>query len=58
MHSEDDQVVPYAASAPLAAKLLRHGTLKTYSGLPHGMPTSHADIINADIMAFLKGESA
>ncbi|URD59812.1 alpha/beta hydrolase [Sphingomonas sp. KRR8] len=53
MHSEDDQVVPYAASAPLAAKLLRQGTLKTYHGLPHGMPTSHPDIINADLLAFI-----
>ncbi|WP_156255026.1 alpha/beta fold hydrolase [Sandarakinorhabdus oryzae] len=53
LHSEDDQVVPFAASAPLAAKLLKHGTLKTYPDLPHGMPTSHPDIINADILAFI-----
>lgn len=58
MHSEDDQVVPYAASAPLAVKLLKDGTLKTYNGLPHGMPTSHPDIINADILAFIEGDSA
>jgi non-heme chloroperoxidase len=58
MHSEDDQVVPYAASAPLAVKLLKDSTLKTYNGLPHGMPTSHPDIINADILAFIEGDSA
>jgi non-heme chloroperoxidase len=54
MHSDDDQIVPYAASAPLAVKLLKHGTLKTYKGLPHGMPTTHADIINQDILAFIR----
>lgn len=54
MHGTDDQIVPYAASAPLAAKLLPKGTLKTYEGFPHGMATSHADVINADILAFLK----
>ena len=52
MHSEDDQIVPFADSGPLAAKLLKHGTLKVYQGLPHGMPTTHADIINADLLAF------
>lgn len=57
MHSEDDQIVPYAASAPLAVKLLRHGTLRTYTGLPHGMPTTHADVINRDILAFVRGET-
>ncbi|WP_219895145.1 alpha/beta fold hydrolase [Aquisediminimonas profunda] len=54
LHSEDDQVVPYVASAPIAVKLLKNGTLKTYSDLPHGMPTSHPDIINADILAFIE----
>ena len=54
LHSEDDQVVPYADSGPLAAKLLKHSTFKSYKDLPHGMPTTHPDIINADIMAFLK----
>jgi non-heme chloroperoxidase len=53
-HGDDDQVVPYADSGPLSAKLLKHGTLKTYSGYPHGMPTTHADVINADILAFIK----
>jgi non-heme chloroperoxidase len=54
MHSEDDQIVPYAASGPLSAKLLKNGTLKTYKGFPHGMPTTHADTINADLLAFIK----
>jgi non-heme chloroperoxidase len=56
LHSDDDQIVPYADSAPLAAKLLKNGTLKTYHGLPHGMPTTHPDSINADLLAFIRGE--
>ena len=43
MHSEDDQIVPYVAAGPLSAKLLKHSTLKSYKGFPHGMPTTHAD---------------
>ena len=54
MHSEDDQVVPYVASGPLSAKLLKNGTLKTYKGFPHGMPTTQADTINADLLAFIR----
>jgi non-heme chloroperoxidase len=54
MHSEDDQIVPYADSGPLSAKLLKNGTLKTYKGFPHGMPTTEAETINADLLAFLK----
>jgi len=54
MHSEDDQVVPYADSGPLSAKLLKNGTLKTYKGFPHGMPTTQAETINADLLTFLK----
>jgi len=54
MHGEDDQIVPYADSAPLSAKLLKQGTLKTYKGFPHGMPTTEADTINADLLAFIK----
>jgi non-heme chloroperoxidase len=54
MHGDDDQVVPYADSGPLTAKLLRNGTLKTYSGFPHGMPTTQAETINADLLAFLE----
>lgn len=54
MHSEDDQVVPYAASGPRSAELLPNGTLKTYQGFPHGMPTTEAETINADLLAFLR----
>jgi non-heme chloroperoxidase len=57
MHGDDDQIVPYGISAPLSAKLLKNGTLKTYKGLPHGMPTTHAEIINADLLAFIKGKA-
>jgi non-heme chloroperoxidase len=55
MHGTDDQIVPYADSAPLSVKLLKEGTLKSYDGLPHGMCTTHADIINRDLLAFIKG---
>jgi non-heme chloroperoxidase len=54
-HGDDDQIVPYADSAPLSAKLLKNATLKTYKGFPHGMPTVHAETINADLLAFFKG---
>ena len=54
MHSEDDQIVPYQASGPLSAKLLKNGTLKTYKDYPHGMITTQADVINADLLAFIK----
>lgn len=54
MHGDDDQIVPYADSAPLSAKLLRQGTLKTYVGLPHGLCTTHPDAVNADLLAFIK----
>jgi non-heme chloroperoxidase len=57
MHSDDDQIVSYADSAPLSAKLLKNGTLKTYKGFPHGMPTTQADTINADLLAFLKADA-
>jgi non-heme chloroperoxidase len=55
MHGDDDQIVPYADSGPLSAKLLKNGTLKTYKNFPHGMCTTQADIINADLLAFIKG---
>jgi len=55
MHGDDDQIVPYADSAPLSAKLLKNGTLKTYKGFPHGMPTTGAETINADLLAFIRG---
>ena len=54
MHSEDDQIVPYVAAGPLAAKLLKHGTLITYKNFPHGMPTTHAETINADLLKFFE----
>lgn len=54
MHGEDDQMVPIDDSARLTIKLLRHGTLKTYPGLSHGMCTTHAKIINADLLAFIQ----
>jgi non-heme chloroperoxidase len=54
MHGDDDQIVPYADSGPLSAKLLKNGILKTYKGFPHGMLTTQADAINRDILAFIK----
>ncbi|MFN8225532.1 MAG: alpha/beta hydrolase [Mycobacterium sp.] len=54
MHGDDDQVVPYADSGPLSAELLANGILKTYAGYPHGMPTTHADVINADLLEFIR----
>ena len=55
MHSEDDQIVPYVAAGPLSAKLLKNGTLKTYKGFPHGMPTTEAETINSDLLTFIQG---
>lgn len=49
-----DQIVPYKDASLLQAKSLKHGTLKIYPGLPHGMMTTHADVINADILAFFR----
>jgi non-heme chloroperoxidase len=54
MHGDDDQVVPYKDAALLSAKLLKHATLKIYPGYPHGMLTTHADIINNDLLAFVR----
>ncbi|WP_406819262.1 alpha/beta fold hydrolase [Pseudomonas sp. KnCO4] len=54
MHGDDDQIVPYENAGVLSAKLLPNGTLKTYKGYPHGMPTTHADVINADLLAFIR----
>ena len=53
MHGEDDQIVPVADAAPLSAKLLRHATLKTYRDLPHGFITTHADLVQAELLAFM-----
>ncbi|MER8827182.1 alpha/beta hydrolase [Mesorhizobium sp. M0938] len=54
MHGDDDQIVPIADSALLAAKLVKQGTLKVYKGLPHGMCTTHPEIINPDLLAFIQ----
>ena len=54
LHGEDDQICPFPITGARSVKLLKHGTLKSYPGLPHGMPTTHADLINADLLAFLK----
>jgi non-heme chloroperoxidase len=54
MHGTDDQIVPYADSAPLSVKLLKKGSIKTYEGLPHGMCATHPDIINPDLLAFIR----
>jgi non-heme chloroperoxidase len=54
LHGEDDQIVPIDNSARLAIGLVKHGTLKTYPGLPHGMCTTHAEVINADLLAFFR----
>ncbi|HUP67783.1 MAG TPA: alpha/beta hydrolase, partial [Sphingomicrobium sp.] len=56
IHSEDDQIVPYADSAPLAVQLLRNGQLKTYKDLPHGCHSTHPELINADILGFIRGD--
>lgn len=55
MHGQDDQVVPIADSALKSVKLLKRGVLKVYQGLPHGMATTHADLINGDILSFIHG---
>jgi non-heme chloroperoxidase len=54
MHGDDDQIVPIADSAPLSAKLLKTSKLKVYEKFPHGMCTTHADVINADLLEFFK----
>jgi len=53
MHGDDDQIVPVADSAPLSAKLLKRSTLKIYEKLPHGMCTTHADLVNAELLSFI-----
>lgn len=55
LHGSDDQIVPLVASAPKSAKLVKNSTLKIYPGLPHGMCTTHADTINADLLTFVQG---
>ena len=58
IHGEDDQVVPYADAAPLAVKLLKNGALKNYPGLPHGCMPTHPELINRDILEFVRGTPA
>jgi non-heme chloroperoxidase len=55
VHGDDDQIVPIADSALLSVKLLRNGMLKVYEKFPHGMCTTHADVVNRDLHAFIKG---
>ena len=55
VHGDDDQIVPYADSAPKSVGLLPDGTLKTYKGLPHGLCTTHPDVVNPDLLAFVEG---
>jgi non-heme chloroperoxidase len=54
LHGDDDQIVPIADSAALAAKLVKHATLKVYPGAPHGLCTTHKEQVNADLLAFIK----
>ncbi len=55
MHGEDDQIVPFAITGRKSADLVPGAVLKSYPGYPHGMPTTHADVINADLLAFVRG---
>jgi non-heme chloroperoxidase len=54
VHSEDDQIVPYVAAGPKSAELLQNGKLITYKDFPHGLPTTHADVVNADLLEFIR----
>jgi len=54
MHGEDDQIVPFADAGALSVKLVKNGTLKSYPGYPHGMFVTHADVINPDLLAFIR----
>jgi non-heme chloroperoxidase len=58
LHGDDDQIVPIGAAARLSSKLIKGATLKVYPGYPHGMCSTHKDQINADLLAFLKGEKS
>ena len=58
LHGDDDQIVPIGAAALMSAKIVKNATLKVYSGFPHGMPTTNTDQINADLLAFFKGEKS
>jgi non-heme chloroperoxidase len=54
LHGDDDQIVPVGAAALMSSKIVKNATLKVYPGFPHGMPTTHADQINADLLAFVR----
>ena len=54
LNGEADQIVPCATAGPRAVELVKNGTVKTYAGFPHGMPTTQADTINADLLAFIQ----
>jgi len=54
LHGEDDQIVPFSISGPKAAALLQNGKFISYPGFPHGMPTTEAETINADLLAFIE----
>ena len=56
MHGDDDQVVPIAITALVSAKIVKNAILKVYPGYPHGMPQTHKDVINADLLAFVEGK--
>ncbi|MGA1801636.1 alpha/beta fold hydrolase [Rhizobium sp. HT1-10] len=55
MHGEDDQVVPFPTTGKMSAAIVPGAVLKSYPGYPHGMPTTNADVINADLLAFIQG---
>jgi non-heme chloroperoxidase len=58
LHGDDDQIVPIDDSARLSAKIVSNATLKVYPGAPHGMCSTHKDQVNADLLAFIKGQQA
>jgi len=58
MHGDDDQIVPIGASALLSSRIVKNATLKVYPGFPHGMCSTHKDVVNADLLTFVKGEKA
>ena len=58
MHGDDDQVVPIAITALVSSKIVKGATLKVYPGLPHGMCSTHKDVINADLLQFIAAEQS
>ena len=55
VHGDDDQIVPIGAAAMMSSKIVKGAVLKVYPGAPHGLPTTHQDQLNADLLAFIKG---